>query len=217
MGVDGIIIDPAGNIDNSMIYNKIINAGVKLIFYDRYFIDYNHPSIVCNNKEAAEHAVSFIIARGIREIVHFTGPKKLNISYHRLEGYKSALELAGIKFENKMIVYTDLTERSGHDSFIEYYIKKGCPKAVFCVNDSVAAGIYKAAATLKLRIPADLSIVGFGDIELAQMVQPPLTTVHIPIKEMCIETINRLISAIENKDTVTSEVFSTHLVIRDSV
>jgi DNA-binding LacI/PurR family transcriptional regulator len=217
MGVDGIIIDPAGNIDNCKMYNRIINAGVKLIFYDRYFIDFNHTSIVCNNKEAAENAVSFIIARGIREIVHFTGPQKLNISFHRLEGYKSALESAGIRFEKKMIVYTDLTEKSGHDCFIDYYIKNGCPKAVFCVNDSVAAGIYKAAATLKLRIPTDLSIVGFGDIEIAQMVHPQLTTVHIPIKEMCVETINRLILSIENKDTIRNEVFSTDLVIRDSV
>jgi len=217
MGVDGIIIDPAGNIDISEIYDKILNAGVKLIFYDRFPIGFNHASVVCNNKEAAKNAVSYIIAKGIKSIVHFTGSQKLNICKHRLEGYKSALESAGIKYNSKMVVSTGLTEKDGYDCFIEYFIKHGCPRAVFAVNDSIAIGIYKAATTLKLRIPTDISIVGFGDIELAQMVSPQLTTVHIPIKEMCFEAINRLVSSIENVGTIKNDVFIADLVIRDSV
>lgn len=217
MGVDGIIIDPAENIDNLRIYDKILNAGVKLVFYDRYPIGYECKKVACNNMEAAKNAVSYIISKGFKEIVHFTGSQHLNICRHRLEGYKSALESAGIKNSSRMIVHGGLTEMDGYNSFLTYFNKYGCPRAVFAVNDSIALGIYKAAATLKLRIPTDISIVGFGDIESTQLVQPRLTTVHIPIREMCFETINILISTIENKDTIIDKIFIADLVIRDSV
>lgn len=217
MGVDGIIIDPAENVENYKMYDRIINSGVKLIFYDRFPIRFKHTGVVCNNKEAAMNAVNYIIAKGIKEIVHFTGTQQLNICRHRLEGYKSALESASIKYNSKMVVSTGLSEKDGYDSFIKYYVKHGCPRAVFAVNDSIAVGIYKAAALLKLRIPNDISVVGFGDIEMAHMVSPSLTTVHIPIKEMCFETINQLISSIENINPINNNVFVADLVIRDSV
>jgi DNA-binding LacI/PurR family transcriptional regulator len=217
MGVDGIIIDPSGDVEDCKIYDRILHSGTKLIFYDRYPVDSKYARVVCNNKEAAKNAVSFIISKGIREIVHFTGSQQLNICKDRTEGYIAALDSAGIKLDKKMIVSAGLTEKNGYDSFIEYFIKNGCPRAVFAVNDPMAVGIYKAAATLKLRIPLDLSVVGFGDIEISQLVSPQLTTVHIPIKEMCLETIKRLIAMIENKRVYNDEIFTANLVIRDSV
>lgn len=217
MGVDGIIIDPAMDVKDTKVYDLISESGAKFIFYDRYPLSYNHSRVVCDNRSAAKNVVSLLIAKGITQIVHFTCTQKLNIGKHRLEGYQQALKSAGLKYNRKLIVNTGLDEKDGYTSFIEYYNKYGCPKGVFAINDPVAIGIYRAAETLKLRIPDDFAIVGFSDTDKSQMLEPKLTTVHIPVKQMCIETINRLISMIEDKPVDVEKIFETELVIRNSV
>ncbi len=218
MGVDGIIIGTSGKVANIQIYDKIIASGVKLIFYDRFPIGMKHPGVFSNDLEAAREAVNFIISKGHKKIVHFTGPKNINICKNRHEGYRSALKEAGIEYRKDRVIVGELTEESGYRNFIDYFIANGSPGAVFTVNDSVAIGIYRAAAKLKLQIPEDFAIVGFGDLERSKLLIPQLTTVHIPLKNMCYDAIKMLVSSInDGEDLPMEKVFKTRLMIRDSI
>ncbi len=218
MGVDGIIIGTSGKVVNPQIYDKISASGIKLIFYDRFPIGIKHPGVFCNDLEAARSAVNFIISKGYKKIVHFTGPQNINICKNRLDGYKAALSEAAIEYREEQVILGELTEESGYRSFIDYFITHGSPGAVFTVNDSVAIGIYRAAAKLKLKIPEDFAIVGFGDLERAKLLIPKLTTVHIPLKDMCCDAINMLVSSIDNGEDIPMEkIFKTRLMIRDSI
>ena len=146
------------------------------------------------------------------------GPQSISIGRDRLTGFLNANKKSGRHVSPSDIIMVDLTEKDGYEKFMAYLANNGTPDAVICVNDSVALGVYSAAAKLGINIPTDMAVIGYGKLHSGQLISPSLSTFDVPVKEMCYATVDLLVRLITN-DIIKKKVieFSGEIVIRDSI
>ncbi|MBB5874310.1 DNA-binding LacI/PurR family transcriptional regulator [Allocatelliglobosispora scoriae] len=142
------------------------------------------PFVGATNWTGGRSAARHLIELGHRRIAMISGPDRILCCQARLDGYRSAMAAAGLPAD--LVVRTDLTREDGHAAALTLLTGPDRPTAIFAGNDLQALGVYQAARALGLRIPADLSVVGFDDLPIAALVEPPLTTVHQPLTEMAV-------------------------------
>ncbi|WP_319019192.1 LacI family DNA-binding transcriptional regulator [Microbispora sitophila] len=142
------------------------------------------PFVGATNWRGGRSATRHLIELGHRRIAMIGGPEDVSCCRARLAGYGSALEAAGLSVDPSLIVHSPLTREDGCAAARELLTRPDPPTAVFAANDLQALGVYKAARELGLRIPDDLSVVGFDDLPVVAWVDPPMTTVHQPLTEM---------------------------------
>ena len=218
MGCEGVIIGTASGIVDFEMYDFLKRAGIQTVFYDRFPSDYNGFGVCGNDLTGSESLSRFVISKGYKKNICMSGPQSISVGRDRLQGFLNAHEKAGIKVKQTDIIEVDMTEKDGYDKFVNYFIANGTPDAVVCVNDSVALGVYKAAAKVGISIPKNMAVVGYGNLNSGQLVTPALTTYDIPIKEMCNATIDLLVKLIDNTPVENKVIqFKGEIVIRDSV
>ncbi|WP_040952207.1 LacI family DNA-binding transcriptional regulator [Gorillibacterium massiliense] len=159
-------------------------------------------------------ATKHLIDLGHRRIGCVTGPQKMLSSLGRLSGYKKALAEAGIEFDLDLIYEGDFTLGSGIQA-LPYLLGQNVT-AVFAFNDMMAMGVYKAARSYQLRIPSDLSLVGFDDIDLNEILEVPLTSVTHPANAMGKESAKQILSMIEGEEREHGILFRPSLKVRGS-
>lgn len=165
----------------------------------------------------AYEAVKYLIKLGHKNIAHITGDMFQLTAIRRFEGYKKALCDEGISINNKYIARGDYTQESGYKAAYKLLSKNDRPSAIFSANDSMAIGVLKAANELNIRIPEDLSIIGYDDIEIASYIHPSLTTVRLSLFQMASMAANTLIKSNEDgADYYANINIPVDLVIRDS-
>jgi DNA-binding LacI/PurR family transcriptional regulator len=218
MGCEGIIIGTASGVVNFEMYDFLKRAGIQTVFYDRFPSNYKGYGVCGNDLVGSESLTRFVISKGYKKIICMAGPQSISVGRDRRQGFLNANESAGREVIPSEIIEVDMTEKDGYDKFIEYFISNGTPDAVFCVNDSVALGVYKAAAKLGVNIPKDLAVVGYGNLNSGQLITPQLTTYNIPVEEMCYATVDLLVKLIANTPVADKVIqFDGEIVIRDSV
>jgi LacI family transcriptional regulator len=178
--------------------------------------DYHH-SIGAENFQGAYTATRYLIELNHRRIGFITGTPELGCSVERLAGYKAALTEFGIPIDPALIYEGDFQQPQGFEGTLTLLALPDPPTAIFASNDEMALGVMEAARVRGLRLPEDLSVIGFDDITQAAQVHPTLTTIHQPLEQMgrlAAETLLKLI----NDPTFVVEriVLPTHLVIRQS-
>ncbi|AUY53535.1 LacI family transcriptional regulator [Streptomyces sp. CB01881] len=149
------------------------------------------PAVGTTNWDGGLAATRHLLDLGHRRIGLIGGPARMMCSRARTDGYRAALDMAGIPYDPGLVREGDFHHESGRRVGLELLALPDRPTAVFAGNDLQALGLYEAARELGLRIPEDLSVVGFDDLPLARWVGPPLTTVRQPLTEMA-ETAARL-------------------------
>jgi DNA-binding LacI/PurR family transcriptional regulator len=142
------------------------------------------PFVGATNWAGGRAATRHLAELGHRRIAMVGGPDGVLYCRARLDGYRSALDAAGLSYDAALVASAELTLEGGHAAAVDLLRRPDRPTAVFAANDLQAVGVYKAARDLGLRIPADLSVVGFDDLPVATFIEPPLTTVHQPLVEM---------------------------------
>ncbi|MGN5382264.1 LacI family DNA-binding transcriptional regulator [Streptomyces lasalocidi] len=143
------------------------------------------PFVSATNWRGGQAATRHLLELGHRRIAMISGPDH-PFCRARLSGYFSALAEAGLPTASDLVVKTQLTREHGYTAVVGLLSRSDRPTAVFTANDMQALGVYQAARELGLRIPHDLSVVGYDDVPAAAWVDPPLTTVHQPLAEMAI-------------------------------
>ena len=163
---------------------------------------------------AAEH----LIGLGHRRIGMISGPEDMLCSIARVDGYRSALERAGIGFDSALLRAGDFHVAGGHRAGAELLHLDEPPSAIFAGSDLQALGVYEAARPLGVRIPHDLSVVGFDDLRIGHWVGPPLTTIRQPLVEMAETAAQLLIQLIEQPDAAVNRRIdlATSLIVRES-
>ncbi|MBD0839854.1 LacI family DNA-binding transcriptional regulator [Streptomyces sp. TRM68416] len=141
------------------------------------------PFVGATNWRGGQAATRHLLGLGHRHIAMISGPDH-PFCRARLSGYLSALAEAGLPLDSCPVVKTQLTREHGYAAARELLSRPERPTAVFTANDMQAHGVYQAARELGLRIPHDLSVVGFDDVPAVAWMDPPLTTVHQPLAEM---------------------------------
>ncbi len=220
MRVDGLLVDISQDTVSTEIYHRIREKKVPLVFFDRYLPEGGFTCVTVNDKEAAFEAVEFMIRQGYKRIFHFAGFPNISIGRDRCAGYSEALRSNKIPARKDWIIVGGLTQQSGYEHFLGLVESgKELPEAIFTVNDSVAHGIYQAAAKTGIRIPQDIGIVGFGDLEHSQLMRPPLTSVSMPIEQIAVKAVELLVEKILKPHEAEARhiVLPAVLMIRESL
>ncbi|MXM62256.1 substrate-binding domain-containing protein [Streptomyces sp. HUCO-GS316] len=177
------------------------------------------PSIGATNWQGGLAATRHLVELGHTRIGAITGPSRMMCSRARIDGYRAALETAGLPVDPVLVADGDFHHETGYRCGLELLRGPYRPTAVFAGNDLQALGLYEAARELGLRIPEDLSVVGFDDLPVARWVGPPLTTVRQPLTEMA-EAAAKLVLDLGREDgsdaEATSVELATSLVVRSS-
>ncbi len=172
-----------------------------------------------DNYQGAFTITEHLIKHNYQKIGMILGPDGNCDAEERLRGYQEALTQFGLPFDKNFMVSGDFTVRSGYYGFNRLINQKIKPDAVFAANDMMAVGIYEAARTAGMKIPQDIAVVGFDNIYMSRLLQPRLTTVHVPIQELgsrAIRYLFKMISGEIDPKMPHREVLTTGLVIGGS-
>jgi LacI family xylobiose transport system transcriptional regulator len=175
------------------------------------------PAIGATNWQGGVAATRHLLELGHRRIGVIGGPTGIMCSRARIDGYRAALETAGIAFDPDLVRIGNFHHEAGYTQALELLRRPDRPTAVFTGNDLQALGLYEAARELGLRIPQDLSVVGFDDLPLARWISPPLTTVRQPLTEMAEAAARLVLDLSRGREPSTLRVdLATRLVERAS-
>ncbi|WP_051833601.1 LacI family DNA-binding transcriptional regulator [Streptomyces sp. NRRL S-646] len=144
------------------------------------------PYVGATNWSGGRAATRHLTELGHRRIAMISGPEDQLCCSARLDGYRSAMQAAGLAVDPEIVVHAGLTRDDGYEAARTLLALPERPTAIFAANDLQALGVYQAAREAGLRIPDDLSVVGFDDLPVVAWVDPPLTTVHQPLTEMAV-------------------------------
>ncbi|ENM3762991.1 substrate-binding domain-containing protein [Vibrio cholerae] len=171
-----------------------------------------------NSLQGGYMAAKHLIESGHKEIGCITGPLIRHQAQMRYEGYKRALAEAGIAINPDWIVESDFECEGGYQAFEKLYQRGKLPSALFVSNDMMAMGVIQAASQRGLRIPDDLSLIGYDDVHIAKFMTPALTTIHQPKYRLGKAAVDTLLYRLENPDTTAQVVqLEPTLVVRNSV
>ena len=170
-----------------------------------------------DNRGGARQAVDHLLGTGRRTIATLAGSLDMTAGVYRLEGYREALEHAGVEVAEELIGYGDFSESSGAAAMAQLLDRRGDLDAVFAASDPMALGAMRVIKESGRRIPDDVAVVGFDDSPVGPHTDPPLSTVHQPVEEMG-HRMTRLLLARISGDPVTdlSAILPTRLIVRDS-
>jgi DNA-binding LacI/PurR family transcriptional regulator len=178
-------------------------------------------SVGVTNWQGGRTAAAHLVALGHRRLGVIGGTRSHLYSRARIDGFRSALSEAGIAVADEHVGAGDWDRAVARDAARAILDRSDRPTAIFACSDFMALGVYDAAAELGLRVPDDLSVVGFDDVPEAEWAHPGLTTVHQPIHEMGAAALRMLLrlqqepGPLENTTAPRVEL-STHLVVRES-
>jgi LacI family transcriptional regulator len=180
-------------------------------------LDERVPSVAVANRSGADQVMRYLLALGHRRIAAICGPPGWIATEDRRRGYEAALAAAGIPLDPAVQTASDFELAPGAEAAASLLELPEPPTAIFAFNDAIAIGALRAARDRGLRVPEDLSVLGFDDIEHAAIVTPPLTTVRQPLAEMgraAISLLSRLLDS--GPDERLHVELPTRLVVRDS-
>jgi LacI family transcriptional regulator len=175
------------------------------------------PSVGATNWAGGLSATEHLAGLGHRRIAAISGPRDYLCSRARVDGYRSALERAGLPFDPGLVLNGDFHHEGGFARATELLDLPDRPTAIFAGSDQQAFGVYQAARQHGLRIPEDLSVVGFDELPVTRWASPPLTTVRQPLAEMGRGAAEMLGDLINGRDLRSSRIeLSTELIVRES-
>lgn len=173
-------------------------------------------SVATDNVHGGQLATNYLIELGHRRIGYITGPGRASSSFDRLEGYKRALRQHNLPFDPTLISQGNGRMDGGERAMNQLLSLSSPPTAVFCYNDMTAIGALKAIKSQGLRVPQDISLVGFDDIAFAAYADPPLTTVEQQKYEMGRLAMEMVLHLLDGAGAVDNIVLLGRLVIRES-
>ncbi|HHF3176225.1 TPA: substrate-binding domain-containing protein [Vibrio alginolyticus] len=163
-------------------------------------------------------AAKYLIDCGHTEIGCITGPLIKHQAQMRYEGYKRAMNEAGLEFNANWIIESDFECEGGYQAFKKMAQRGGLPSSIFVSNDMMAMGVINAANELGIKVPDDLSIIGYDDIHIAKFMSPSLTTIHQPKYRLGQAAVETLVRKLDEKSTEAQVVqLEPTLVERKSV
>ncbi|KLU60603.1 HTH-type transcriptional repressor CytR [Peptococcaceae bacterium CEB3] len=211
---DGVILATA-RVTNEEI--EKLGRGLPIVVACEYFDGISIPTVSIDNVVAAREATQYLIDCGHRRIAFISGRFNIVLNRDRIRGYRQALEYNGLHVHEGLIQEGDWTMESGMNAMSRILAMDQLPTAVFAASDEMAVGALKSLKAKGLRVPDDMSVMGFDDISLSEMVEPELSTVQQPKRELGELAIRMLLNIIEGKKLERTQVILSHrLVIRGS-
>ncbi|MEM6845534.1 MAG: LacI family DNA-binding transcriptional regulator [Bacteroidota bacterium] len=216
--VDGMIISLSSEVHNNDYYVQMIEKGYPIVFFNR--VDENIPasSVIFDDYKWAYFATEHLIKQGCRKIYHFSGYQHLSLSRNRIKGYRKAMDKFAIPYTDDYIIETGFFMDEGQAVMEKLLAEKNIPDAIFATNDPTAIGAMKAIKKAGMKIPDDIALVGFSESKMAEVVDPPLTSISQPTFEIGRTTAELLLRQIEADGFATPKtvVLNGKLNVRES-
>jgi LacI family transcriptional regulator len=215
-GADGLLL--IGYERDPEIYEFLRRRGVPTLVSWAYDATRNFPTSGFDNRASMYELADHVLSSGHKNIGIITGILKGNDrAAERLKGIQDALRAHGLNPNDSRVVETSYEIENGARAFEQLMGALNRPSVVMCGNDVLAVGAIQRAHDLGIRVPEDISITGFDDIELARIVTPKLTTVHVPHREMGLRAAKDLIRMVEKRSTGASTQLQSSLKLRGSL
>lgn len=231
--VDGFLIAPADSLEPPLALTRVLAEGAPVVLLDRFFDELHVDSVVSDNYQGGYLGTQHLLQLGHRHIGFLTRPNLyVTSAAHRVQGYKRALAEASVSYDSTLVfqgllpslseglVLRDPTSRaSDYDraAVREFLDRPGRPTALFACNDLIAIETLEACADLHLRVPEDISLVGFDDSGAATLLRPPLTTLRQNLVEMGQLGMSYLLDRIEGRRQTSERIsLGVELVVRES-
>jgi LacI family transcriptional regulator len=216
-----IIATPLGNNVSTML-EELSREGIRHVCISPNDLTRAAPWVAIDEAAAAYEMTKHLIGHGHSRIGFIKGMRGLRVTQERYEGYRRAMAEHGLAVDERWVVQGEFTLGSGIECGARLLSLTPRVTAIFASNDNMAVGVMHAAYDRGIQIPADLSVVGFDDTELARFSWPPLTTVRQPLEEMGQAAVAQLVGLIRPQridvEPVSSKlVFHCQLVARASV
>ena len=214
--VCGIIVSQAKDTHQYNHFQRLMDAGLPLVFYDRICTGVNASRVVVDDYMGAYNAVTYLIETGCRNIAFYGSAMNLEISKNRFNGYKDALLKHGLAYNEELTFICD--NRADAEAITPEILRsEPRPDGFFAVNDDTAIGILYTAKRMGFRVPEDVSICGFTNGQRAVACDPMLTTVEqrgVKVGEEAVDILINQVEGIIPRDKPQRRVVRTRLVIR---
>ena len=212
--VDGVVLAIATRDDPLIDYLR--QAGMRAVLVNRGDESGRLPAVVSDDRLAMKLAVDHLVAAGHRRIAHLAGPQCVPTGVARRQGVEQALRDRGLPLA-AVAECESYSREAGRRAMAQLLAAEERPEAVVCCNDLVALGAYDEMRARGLRVPRDISITGHNDMPLVDMVDPPLTTIRLPHRELGWRAAEMLFEEIDGHSmSASTVVLRPELVVRQS-
>ncbi|WP_238948017.1 LacI family DNA-binding transcriptional regulator [Clostridium sp. YIM B02569] len=214
---DGIIVVSQSKNDDEFI-QTILEKNIPTVVINRYIENEGLVNIMSDDTKGVYDAVTYFIENDHRKIALLQGNKEFESTVYRKRGYIRALEDNNIPINEEYILSGRYDLKSGYENMKKLLKLESVPTAVFCANDDIGVGAMKAIFEAGLKVPEDISIIGFDDSNFCNYVTPPLTSVRKDSLAMSEYGGRNLLNLIKNKEVDKEKVYiQSQLVVRKSV
>lgn len=214
--VDGLLMAPATEHAEPPSY--LVSTGVPIVFIDRRLAGGDFDSVLVDNEGGAALAARHLMSLGHERIAMVSGPLETTPGRERYDGFVEALRAAGLQLRTESIALSDFREDGGYQSTLRLLGAQPAPTAIFVANNLMSMGALRAIHDLGLRIPDDISFLGFDDLDLGELLDPPLTVIDRPMEEQGVLAMRLLLNRMERRDMGPARTvrLETKLTIRAS-
>ena len=192
---------------------------IPTVLLNCYTKETRFPTLLTDDLGGGLAATEYLVRSGHSQIAMITGERWMNASTDRLRGYREALTAAGIEFDSTLVRYGDWSVASGYRRTLSLMGHSAAPTAFYCASDLMAFGCLEALTELGLSVPADISVIGHNDIDLAAYMRPPLTSCRPPNYELGQRAVEMVLDIAQAVDEPAAKVsrLDSKLVLRASV
>ena len=195
----------------------LYTLGIPVVLLNCFTADRKFPAVVPSEIAGGQSSTAHLIRSGHRRIGTIMGEAFMSAAQDRLEGYRRALATADLPFDPELVAEGNWSASAGYDATTKLMALNEPPTAIFCQNDRMAIGCYEALKEMRLRIPEDISVVGYDDEEISRHLHPRLTTSILPHRAMGQWAIEQIEAAQPRRESYPLTKLECALVERDSV
>ena len=217
--VDGLIASLSFDTNNLEHFRPFEEKGVPVIFFDRVEQASNYSVVIIDNYKCGYQATQHLVDQGCIRIAHVTSSLKRNVYSERHRGYRDALFDNNIPFDEGLLIVSDLSENAGIESAKQILRMQPMPDGAFITNDFVAAVCMRTLKENNVKIPDDIAIVGFNNDAIGKLIEPQLTTINYPGKDMGEIVARNLINHLQgagNLQKIHTIIVNSDLIVRKS-
>jgi LacI family transcriptional regulator len=182
--VDGILISVSGETCSSDHIKAVLAEGIPVLFFDRVCDDVETAKVITNDFESGYKAAVHLLEQGCKKIAYLSMSPNLSISNCRMKGYQKALADHGIKLKEEYVIACSNDAEDNYHVILDLLGKKNRPQGIIACMEQLTTPVYLACAELKLKIPGDIKVISFTNLQTALILNPPLTTITQPAFEM---------------------------------
>lgn len=214
--VDGLVIVGSNIKEKNFVY-RLIQREVPFVLIERNFLDPRVNCIWSDNIKGAYNATKYLIDKGHFRIAHISGNLDFQVALDRLEGYKNALRDHNVPFFEELVTIGKFEWQDGYTAMKALLNYKPHCSAVFVSNDSMTYGAMQAIHEAGLKIPHDIAVVGYDDLQFSGLINPPLTTIRQPRFEMGQKAMEVMIDALQSANHKPTKIcLETEIIVRNS-